>query len=144
MKTFLLNVTLFCISIINSYGQEKPIYNLRPPIRFIPIDSTSIVQPGQKIKLDFKTKEQNIGYYPPAFPSLRGAKRVKDDRHWYGDTVDIAIDGQKIEFIERKGKTVDYYLFDVECLLSRNYKQGQSLVIPYSTILETKADSILF
>jgi hypothetical protein len=146
----LLYIILICIPTLQCFGQngneiveEVPI-NLRTPVRYIPIDSISIIRPGQKVKLDFKTKQEHIGPYPPAYPSLRGTRRVPNDVHWYGDSVNLVIDGQNIQFVERKGKTVDYYLFMVECLLSNSYKLGHSLIIPYSTILDTKEDSVLF
>jgi hypothetical protein len=131
----MLGTTLVAMSV---NGQEKA------PVRYIPTDSISFVPTNKKVKLDFKTDKQKIGKYPSYYPSLRGVNRSQDDIHWYGDTVVLAIDGQNIEFIERKGKTVDYYLFWVECLLSRDYKRGYSLVIPYSNILDIRTDSVLF
>jgi hypothetical protein len=116
----------------------------KAPVRFIPVDSISIVRPGQKVKLDFKTNELNIGGYPRTYASLRGAKHVPESTAWVGDTVYLTIDGKKIEFIERKGKTVDWYLFMIECLESKTYKQGHSLIIRHSTIQDIKSDSIMF
>jgi hypothetical protein len=135
MRITLLLLTIFVS--ISASGQKAP-------VRFIPIDSISLVRPGQKVKLDFKTNEKNIGRFPPAYPSLRGARRVPESTAWVGDTVDLTIDREKIEFIERKGKTVDWYLFMIECLESKSYKQGHSLVIRHSIIQDIKGDSILF
>lgn len=150
MIRLLLHLILICIPTLYCFGQnvnekvEEESVNLKALVRYIPIDSISIVRPRQKVKLDFKTKEENIEPYPLAYPSLRGARLVLNDIHWYGDSVNLKIDGQNIKFIERKGKTVDYYLFMVECLISNSYKLGHSLIIPYATILEVKEDSVLF
>lgn len=113
-------------------------------VRFVPVDSISVLRPGQKVKLDFKTKDRYVGHYQAIYPSLRGARPTPDYVHWYGDTISLTIDGQKIEFGERKGKTLDWYLFGVECLISTTQSQGLVSVIPHSTIQDIKGDSILF
>jgi len=49
-----------------------------------------------------------------------------------------------IEFIVCKGKTVDWYLFTIECHELRTYKQGSLIAIRHSTIQDINGDSILF
>lgn len=114
------------------------------PVRFVPVDSISVIRPGQKVKLDFKTKDPYVGHYQSKYPSLRGAKPTPDYIHWYGDTISLTIDGQEMEFGERKGKTLHWYLFGVECLISTTQSQGLLTVIPHATIQNIKGDSILF
>lgn len=130
------------------FGQEEvevmDSFSEIAPVRFIPTDSLFLVKNGRKVKLDFKTKYQEVGQYPSVYPSLKGARMVSNDIHWYGDTIKLTVDGHQVEFVERKGKTVDYYLFSIECLMSTNYQQGYSMVIPYSTILDTKPEAIQF
>ena len=135
MKVFLSICAILLVTNVN--GQKAP-------VRFVPIDSISIVRPGQKVKLDFRTDSQDIIPYPSWYPSLRGAKRIPGDIHWYGDTVTLTIDSEEIQFVERKGKTVDYYLFGLEGLESRNYKPGYVMVIPYSIIQDNNDNSVLF
>ncbi|MGC4023172.1 MAG: hypothetical protein QM734_15135 [Cyclobacteriaceae bacterium] len=65
-----ITLSLWAIFIIISASGQKA------PVRFIPIDSISIIP---KVKLDFKTNEKNIGRYPRAYPSLRGARPVPEN-----------------------------------------------------------------
>ena len=115
----------------------------RAPVRFIPIDSISIIRKEQNVKLDFKTKDTNVTF-PRLYPGMKGARPVPESTGWVGDTIYLTLDGERIEFIEHKGKTVDWYLFAIECLESKTYKQGHALVIRHSTIQDIRADSILF
>ena len=111
-------------------------------LRYITVDSLSFIKSGQEVKLDFKTRNGDW-YYPPAYPSLRGSRYIQN-KAWVGDTVNINIDSRQIQLIERKGKIIDWYLFEVERLESNNFKQGHTLVIPKSEIRDIKSDSVLF
>ncbi len=133
MRTYLLLLTILTASSVN--GQ-------RAPVRYIPIDSISIVSSGQDVKLDFKGRTKNNGRVPTAYPWLRTARPTGTS--WTGDTVYLTIGNERIEFIEKKGLGVDYYYFPAERLESTTYKKEHYLTIPNSQVKEISHDSISF
>lgn len=141
MKTFALALVGTMGLTLNLSGQEVEATIGKPLVRFISVDSVSKIGKGQKVKLDFRTRQGWIGVVPLAFPGLRGSRQI--DGNWIGDTVSLTIDDEEVVFFERKGKTVDWYQFMLERLESTTYRHRHVLIIPHSTIQEIRNDSML-
>ncbi len=112
-------------------------------LKYVTVDSLKYIKSGQEVKLDFKTNDYKLNY-SRIYPSLKGAHPIPESTIWVGDTVNLIIDDRRIEFIEYKGKTPDWYLFSAEHLESNNYTTGHILIIPGAKIIDIKGDSVLF
>lgn len=124
IKGIILTCVIILMSHYNSVHGQGGV-----DVEFVPIDSITSQFINREVKLDFTSSDTTFSI-------------IK--RRLTRDTVKLLIDNRLTDFVENKGRGVDYYYFKEEYLESESYVPGQVVRIYKCVVKEILSDSILF